>query len=283
MNQELPATDVEKLMMRSRLEHANRLTRRNLLKLTAGVTLGAGSGNWFQSLAADTATHPERKRSCILLWMQGGPSQMDTFDLKPGHANGGPFKAIDTNVPGIRISEHLPNVARQMDQLAIVRSMSTHEADHDRAAFYLRTGYKPQAGVQYPSLGSLVAREQMHAASALPPYVSVASPRLASDSSYGSGYLGPQYAPMLVGTTSNLADFYNADRYSDAALSVRDLGLSTSVSETQQRERVRLLEAMQQRFSEHHPGNRTSNNSFVARTCGSSGEQYCGSGIRAGG
>ena len=96
------------------------------------------------ALADDAATHPKRRKSCILLWMNGGPSQMDTFDLKPGHANGGPFKEIETSVPGIRISEHLPKIARLMERMAIIRSMSTKEGDHGRATYYLRTGYLPQ-------------------------------------------------------------------------------------------------------------------------------------------
>src|SRR5947209_1797757 len=106
-----------------------RLSRRDWLKLSAaGVSLGASSG-WLQTLAADAAGNPQRKRSCILLWMSGGPSQMDTFDLKPGHANGGPYKPIATAVPGIQISEHLPKLAKQMDRMVLVRSMSTKEGD----------------------------------------------------------------------------------------------------------------------------------------------------------
>ena len=91
--------------------------------------------------------------------MTGGPSQLDTFDLKPGHANGGPFQPIETSVPGITISEHLPKLARQMEHLAVIRSMSTKEGDHGRATFLLRTGYVPQGPIHYPSLGSLVAKE----------------------------------------------------------------------------------------------------------------------------
>ena len=89
-------------------------------------------------------------RSCILLWMTGGPSQIDTFDPKPGHANGGPFKAIETSVPGITISEHLPKLARQMKDIAIIRSMSTKEGDHGRATFNLRTGYMPPGADPLP-------------------------------------------------------------------------------------------------------------------------------------
>ncbi len=91
------------------------LTRRSFLT-TAGV-VGFSLSGWLERLAADAATHPQRRRSCILLWMNGGPSQMDTFDLKPGHANGGPFKEIETSVPGLKISEHLPQ-ARQVRRQA---------------------------------------------------------------------------------------------------------------------------------------------------------------------
>src|SRR5437763_1636213 len=96
-----------------------RLSRRDWLRLsTAGVVSYSLSG-WLETLAAATANDPRRRRACILLWMNGGPSQMDTFDLKPGHANGGPFKEIDTSVPGIKISEHLPKLAQHADRLAI--------------------------------------------------------------------------------------------------------------------------------------------------------------------
>ena len=94
-----------------------RLTRRDWLRLVTAGVLGPSLSGWLETLAADTAQHPGRKRSCILLWMNGGPSQMDTFDLKPGHANGGPSKETVTAVPGIRISEHLPRVAAQMRHL----------------------------------------------------------------------------------------------------------------------------------------------------------------------
>ena len=97
------------------------LSRRQWLQLSAAGVVGYSLSGWLETLAADTATHPQRRRSCILLWMSGGPSQLDTFDLKPGQTNGGPFKEIDTAVPGIKISEHLPKVATHMERLAIIR------------------------------------------------------------------------------------------------------------------------------------------------------------------
>src|ERR1700730_5928397 len=107
-------------------------SRRDWLRFVGGMSFCSATG-WFDAFAAATQKHPLRKRSCILLWMPGGPSQLDTFDPKPGHANGGPFKAISTSVPGIAISEHLPELAKHMGHAAIVRSMSTKEAEHQRA------------------------------------------------------------------------------------------------------------------------------------------------------
>src|SRR5688500_9954421 len=103
------------------------LSRRQWL----GVSLAgaASSATWLRTMAAETENDPQRRRRCILLWMSGGPSQTDTFDLKPGHPNGGPFQEIDTAVPGMRISQHLPRLARQAQDLVLVRSMSTNEGD----------------------------------------------------------------------------------------------------------------------------------------------------------
>lgn len=135
------------------------LSRRDWLRLSAAGVLGHSMSGWLEALAADAASDPRRRRSCILLWMNGGPSQMDTFDLKPGHANGGPFKELQTSVPALRFSEHLPKLARQADRLALIRSMRTKEADHGRATFVMRTGRVPGGPIQYPPLGAVLAKE----------------------------------------------------------------------------------------------------------------------------
>jgi len=144
------------LFRRSSIE----FSRRDLLRLSWAGLVGGATLPWLEAMA-DPAAAPSaaRKRACILLWMNGGPSQMDTFDLKPGHENGGSFKEIATSVPGIKISEHLPKIAALAASMAIIRSMSTKEGDHGRATYLLRNGYLPQPPVRYPTLGSLVAKE----------------------------------------------------------------------------------------------------------------------------
>ena len=105
----------------------NSISRREWLQLAATGIVGCSVSGWLEAMALDAADHPGRNRSCILLWMNGGPSQMDTFDLKPKSPNGGTFQAIATSVPGIRISEHLPKLAGHAKHMAIVRSMTTQE------------------------------------------------------------------------------------------------------------------------------------------------------------
>src|SRR5947209_15496583 len=175
------------------------LSRRDWLSLTSLSLAGVSLSGWMEKLAAAAAPQPARKKACILLWMNGGPSQMDTFDLKPGHKNGGTFKEIETAVPGIKISEHLPMVAKQMKRMAIVRSMSTKEGDHSRATYYLRTGYLPQGPISYPPIGATLSHELGNEDAALPNFVSIAPVTFFSPAAYGPGFLGPQYAPLVVG------------------------------------------------------------------------------------
>jgi Protein of unknown function (DUF1501) len=229
------------------------LTRRQLLSLaTAGVASLSSSG-WIEAMAADLAADPRRGKSCILLWMTGGPSQIDTFDPKPGHANGGEYKAIETSVPGIWISEHLPSLARQMKEIAIIRSMSTKEGDHGRATFNLRTGYQQQGPIRYPTFGSLVAKEIGRDDAELPNFVSIAPARSFNPGAFGPGFLGPRYAPLVVGERAVL----DANAAADArklSFKVEDLNLPAGIDETRSAGRLGLLEGLRRDFLSSHPG-----------------------------
>src|SRR2546430_14455347 len=123
------------------------LSRRDYLKLATAGVLGGSMSGWIERFAAATANDPQRKRSCILLWMNGGPSTIDLWDLKPGHANGGPFKEIQTTPPRIKFGEHLPQLAQHAQRMALVPSMKTKEADHRRAPHLLRTRPPPRRPV----------------------------------------------------------------------------------------------------------------------------------------
>jgi hypothetical protein len=230
------------------------LTRRQWLRLAAaGITVGTAPG-WMKTLAADTASSPQRRRSCILLWMAGGPSQTDTFDMKPGHVNGGSFRPIVTSVPGIVISEHLPKLAGQMDHLALVRSMSTKEGDHGRATYFLRTGYPPQGQVQYPTLGSLVAKELADEEAELPSFVSITPYRFLNQAAFTAGFLGHEYAPLIVGENAAGQVVRPGQDAYEAALRVKDLDAANGIDRRRADSRLGLLDPLNTGFIDAHPG-----------------------------
>ncbi len=234
------------------------LSRRDLLKLSAAGVATTSLSGWLGTLAADTAANPQRKRSCILLWMNGGPSQMDTFDLKPGHANGGPFRSIETSAPGLRISEHLPNVARYGHRMAVVRGMSTKEADHGRATFVMRTGYNSTGPIQYPGIGALLSKELGATDAPLPNCVAIAPYRFFNAAAYGPGFLGPQYAPLIVGDNVQFQQPGQPNQQTELdygkLLRVQDLDAPEEVGPDHADARLKLLQEMESDFVGRHPG-----------------------------
>jgi hypothetical protein len=237
----------------SRGANAPQLSRRDWLRLTAAGVVGYSASGWLEVLAQETAKSSQRKRSCILLWMSGGPSQTDTFDLKPGHQNGGPYKEIATSAPSMRISEHLPKIARHGHDMAIIRSMSTKEGDHGQATFLMHTGYRPQGPVDYPTLGSLVARELGNETSELPSFVSIAPFRSFSPAAFSSGFLGPQYAPLVVGEMNFQPGGQGQVNY-EQTLKVQDLATPRDVTARQADARIDLLRGLERDFVSQHPG-----------------------------
>jgi hypothetical protein len=127
--------------------------------------------------------------------MSGGPSHLDTFDLKPdSEKNGGPFRPIATAAPGVSISEHLPAVARQMKHLSIIRSLDSKEGNHDRGTYVMHTGYAPNPTVVHPSFGSVCSYElgEKLANFDLPHFIAINTP------SEGAGFLGMAHSPFMV-------------------------------------------------------------------------------------
>jgi hypothetical protein len=205
-------------------------SRRDFMKLSAMGLFGASYSGWMNVLAAHasgaTANPKAKAKSCILLWMDGGPSHKDTLDLKPSSKGAGDFKPIKTAASGIEISEHFAKIAKVMNHGAILRGMSTSEGAHPRAKFNLHTGYREgQGGVIYPSIGSIVSKELGKSESPLPNYVTI------GNRSYGSGFLGPKHQPLVV---------------TDPARGVQDL--APLVRGQQFDSRVTLLQEMESAF-----------------------------------
>lgn len=225
-------------------------TRRDFLRFSLASAYGLSYSSLLPQLARAAAESEGKHKACLLLWMAGGPSQSDTFDLKPGHPNGGPSKAIATSVPGIQISENLPGVAQRMKDLAIIRSLTTPEGDHDRATRLMLTGHRPgQAAVNYPSVGSLFAKELGDAESELPHYVSI-SPFQFNEAA-GPGFLGPNYAPLIVSGDSN-------DPEVRANLTVENLRPPAGIKKESMDRRFEISRFLQNDFSKRTKSQSTS-------------------------
>jgi uncharacterized protein (DUF1501 family) len=229
-----------------------RLDRRHFLRAGAAAFSVSVSG-WLGRLACAAGDDPKRRRSCILLWMSGGPATIDLWDLKPGTATGGPYKEIATRAPGLKIGEHLPKLAAAGDRLAVVRSVSTKEGDHGRATYFVRTGNLPVGGIDFPTFGAVAAKELGNGANGLPPFVSIAPQRVLAPTAFGPGFLGPQYAPLLVADGQVTAAPANAPA-ADGQLKVQDLGHYGGVTQSKADERLALLRDLESDFLRQRPG-----------------------------
>ena len=165
------------------------LTRRQFLHTTAAASISFA----LPALSARAADRrgAERQKSLIVVWLAGGPSQLETWDPHPGTAIGGETKAIDTRLAGVQIGEDYPAVAEVMDRFSVVRSLTSKEGDHERGTYYLLTGYRPDPSVTHPSLGAIVTRELPSKSLEIPAHVALGS--AAPFSQPRGGYFGPQF------------------------------------------------------------------------------------------
>jgi hypothetical protein len=131
------------------------LDRRAFLETTALGVGGLTALGWTDAVRGAASDLRKEGLACILLFLQGGPSQFETFDPKQGTRTGGETKAVDTAVKGVQIAENWPKVAAQLKDIALVRSMTGREGNHQRAQFLLHTGFAPSGGVKYPNFGSV--------------------------------------------------------------------------------------------------------------------------------
>ncbi len=231
----------------------NLIDRRRMLQAIALGACGMSVSGWLPALADQLATDPRRRRHCILLWMAGGPSQTDTWDMKPGHENGGEFKEIATKVPGVRFSEHMPKLAQHADKLAIIRSLETKEGDHERGTYLMRTGRQPMSVIDYPSVGAALAKQIAAANDALPGYVSIAPTRGLGRGGFGPGFLGPKYAPLVVAGGNGMVSAKPAAAASGyPELTVDAIRPPSGISEKQAGHRLELWKVLEDGFLNNH-------------------------------
>jgi hypothetical protein len=167
-------------------------SRRNFLSTMGGLVGLAAAQTLRPRRGRAQERPPARAKACIVLWLNGGPSHIDTWDPKPNSPVCGPFKVIQSRVDGISLNEHLPQVADVAQHLAILRAMTSKEGNHDRAQHLMHTGWTPNPTVAYPSLGGWAAHEIGDPNGELPQFVSVGGP------SVPAGFLGVQYNPFII-------------------------------------------------------------------------------------
>ena len=170
------------------------VTRRDFIRVGGLTALGLGMGNYFQlqrAMASQTlSTNSPTAKSCIMIWLDGGASHLDTFDPKPRAPSEirGPFDSIPTKLAGVRISEHLQRTARLMDKLAIIRTMTSPFGVHNFAVQYLMTGYQPTAALEYPTIASVVAHLRVNK-SVLPNNIAIPDLISRDGATVGNGFL----------------------------------------------------------------------------------------------
>jgi uncharacterized protein (DUF1501 family) len=176
-------------------EHS--LSRRRFLTGTLGAAGLMGLGQLLHPINAKQLANQDKR--VLLIFLSGGVSQLETWDPKPGTPTGGPFLAINTNVPGIQISELLPFSAQHMDKLALVRSINTAENEHSRGAYFMQTGRRQNPAEPYPHLGSVMAKLLASDDNPMPGFIHI-SPGGGSGSfnRQDAAFLGPQYASVSL-------------------------------------------------------------------------------------
>jgi hypothetical protein len=213
------------------------ISRRSFVKSGISSFLGLIAMQHFGSNSfAQLEDVIPRAKHCIVLFMSGGASQLDTFDPKPGTKNGGPFAAIPTSATGIQVSEHLPNVAEQAHHLSIIRSMVSREGNHERARYLLHTGYAPGGAVRHPTLGSITSYYLEDALLDLPSCVNINSP------TYSGGFLGATHDPFVV---------------KDPMKPVEDISYPAQMDTHRFRERLKMLRAIEKDFIAKRTGRST--------------------------
>ena len=181
--------------MSDRLIVPGGMSRRHFLGHMATTAMAVPAMQFAAGLEANAQQLRKANKSMIVLWMGGGPSHMDTWDLKPdSERNGGPFKPIATSAPGVMISEHLPTVAKQMKHLSVIRSLNSKEGNHDRGTYMMHTGYAPNPTVVHPAFGSVLSYELGEKLENfdLPHCISINS------GGEGAGFLGMAHSPFVV-------------------------------------------------------------------------------------
>ncbi len=204
--------------------------RRTVLQIMA--SLGVSVSLPFLSARAAARRRDERPRSLITLWMGGGMSQLESWDPHPGTPSGDVLKSIPTSLPGLEISELLPQMAEQMHRVTVIRSVTSLEGDHERGTMFVKSGYRPDPTLTYPALGAIAASQRPDPAVEIPQHICLGTTQFFP----GGGYLGNEWDAFRV---------FDPGRPQD--------NLTSDVSGDRQARRLAGLQKMNERFRHGRP------------------------------
>ncbi len=203
------------------------ISRRNVLQAAAGLGLSFALPPLDLSAANKRGT--EREKSLIVLWLAGGPSQLETWDPHPGTSIGGETQAIKTKLPGVQIADLYPRLAEEIDCLNVIRSLTSKEGDHERGTYFLKTGYRPAPKLTHPSVGAMLAHQLPNPKIEIPQHVSLGGSQFPGR----GGYLG---------------DEFDAFRIFDPGRNIQNM--RARVPKERQEKRLKNLEIMSNAFSQ---------------------------------
>ncbi len=196
------------MLHNNNIQHATaEVSRRGVLQIGQLAALGIGLSQLPASAGAGSKT--AAAKNCILIWLDGGPSHLETFDLKPAAPAEvrGPLDAIQTSVAGVSISECLPSLAQRFNDFAVIRSMTSPLGEHNLGAHYLLTGYRPSPVLQYPSFHTVANQQLSHMPTALPNNIAIPEYRVGGAGFDGTGFLPSRYGAFSVGGDPAAQDY----------------------------------------------------------------------------
>lgn len=217
------------------LNHMDELSRRKFIQYSAKAMLGVGLASTSNNLWGSQMIGKPTAKSVIYIYLSGGMSHIDTFDPKPDWEQQGPVQTINTNVAGIRVSEYLPNLAKRMDKMAIIRSMTSNQGAHEQGTYFMHTSYEQRGTIKHPGLGAWLNTMSGKTNSTLPGNIRIGG---SNNAPGGAGFFDSKYEPLHLGDPNKGLPYIKRHQ---------------SISEIEMQERLAIAQMMDLSFHQKYP------------------------------